>query len=79
MLSLSASWYRFCPECGFPVGRDARRGRLGVHAGRNRHELCAGHKTPFRSLPAITREQWRAYWMSFATVPGQQPGKDGGG
>jgi hypothetical protein len=63
---LHVSWrpYRFCPECGAPVGRNSRKGTLGCHAGKSRHELCDGRLVAFKSLPMPTCEQWVNYWMS---------------
>jgi hypothetical protein len=64
MLTLSWRPYRFCPECGFPVGKNSRRGTLGCHAGRDRHSLCDGRLAVWSALPVPTREQWLAYWRA---------------
>ncbi len=64
MLELSARPYRFCPVCGFPVGRNSRRNTLGLHAGIDRTTFCDGREAPWKEQPVPTREQWVAYWRA---------------
>jgi hypothetical protein len=63
MLHLSWRPYRFCPECGFPVGKNSRSGTLGCHAGKDRHTLCEGRLAVWKTLPMPTCEQWVTYWI----------------
>ena len=57
-MPFSWSFYRLCPSCDLPYGRNAKRGTFATHGSAPR---CAGSDTPWPDAPPTQErlDAWR--------------------